>query len=176
MWSFIPLAHRSLPTSWVIFTSDFLPPSLVVVIQSLSRIRLLAAPRTAARQASLSIAITRSLAEPPNGYPLQRSCPEDPMVRGAWWATVQGVARRRTSLSTHSLTLLHCRQILYRLRKRENPAYLLYHVAKYRETRSQTVPRRAEVGGLLKRLVTPLLVRMGPLSKTPRRCPNSASR
>ena len=23
-----------------------------------------------------------------NGYPLQYSCPENPMDRGAWWATV----------------------------------------------------------------------------------------
>ena len=75
---------------------------------------------------------------------------------------------------THSL--LHCRQILYRLSKRENPSYLLYRVAKYRGTQSKTVPKRAEIGGLLKRLVTPLLVQMGPLSKTPRLCPNSASR
>ena len=28
-----------------------------------------------------------------NGYPLQYSCLENPMDRGAWWATVHGVAR-----------------------------------------------------------------------------------
>ena len=28
-----------------------------------------------------------------NGNPLQRSCLENPMVRGAWWATVYGVAK-----------------------------------------------------------------------------------
>ena len=28
-----------------------------------------------------------------NGYSLQYSCLENPMDRGAWWATVQGVAR-----------------------------------------------------------------------------------
>ena len=27
-----------------------------------------------------------------NGYPLQYSCLENPMDRGPWWATVQGVA------------------------------------------------------------------------------------
>ena len=27
-----------------------------------------------------------------NGYPLQYSCLENPMDRGAWWATVHGVA------------------------------------------------------------------------------------
>ena len=28
-----------------------------------------------------------------NGNPLQYSCLEDPMDRGAWWATVHGVAQ-----------------------------------------------------------------------------------
>ena len=27
------------------------------------------------------------------GYPLQYSCLENPMDRGAWWATVHGVAK-----------------------------------------------------------------------------------
>ena len=31
-----------------------------------------------------------------NGNPLQYSCLENPMDRGAWWATVHGVARSRT--------------------------------------------------------------------------------
>ena len=30
-----------------------------------------------------------------NGYPLQYSCLENPMDRGAWWATVHGVAKSR---------------------------------------------------------------------------------
>ena len=29
-----------------------------------------------------------------NGTPLQYSCLENPMDRGAWWATVHGVAKR----------------------------------------------------------------------------------
>ena len=29
-----------------------------------------------------------------NGYPLQYSCLENSMNRGAWWATVHGVAKR----------------------------------------------------------------------------------
>ena len=28
-----------------------------------------------------------------NGNPLQYSCLENPMDRGAWWATVRGIAR-----------------------------------------------------------------------------------
>ena len=34
-----------------------------------------------------------------NGTPLQYSCLENPMDRGAWWATVHGVAKSRTQLS-----------------------------------------------------------------------------
>ena len=40
-----------------------------------------------------------------NGNPLQYSCLENPMNRGAWWATVHGVARVRHDLVTRSLTL-----------------------------------------------------------------------
>ena len=36
-----------------------------------------------------------------NGNPLQSSCLENPMDRGAWWATVCGVAKSRTWLSEH---------------------------------------------------------------------------
>ena len=31
-----------------------------------------------------------------NGYPLQESCLENSMDRGAWWATVHGVTMSRT--------------------------------------------------------------------------------
>ena len=31
-----------------------------------------------------------------NGYPLQYSCLENPMDRGAWWATVHGVTKSGT--------------------------------------------------------------------------------
>ena len=33
-----------------------------------------------------------------NGNPLQYSCLENPMDRGAWWATVYGVSKSRTQL------------------------------------------------------------------------------
>ena len=41
-----------------------------------------------------------------NGSPLQYCCLENPMDRGAWYATVYGVAKSQTRLSdfTHSLT------------------------------------------------------------------------
>ena len=37
-----------------------------------------------------------------NGNPLQYSCLGNPMDRGAWQATVQGVARLRHNLATKS--------------------------------------------------------------------------
>ena len=40
-----------------------------------------------------------------NGTPLQYSCLENPMDRGAWWAAVHGVANSRTQLSDFTFTL-----------------------------------------------------------------------
>ena len=40
-----------------------------------------------------------------NGNPLQYFCLEYPIDRGAWWATVHGVAKSRTWLSTLSLSV-----------------------------------------------------------------------
>ena len=37
-----------------------------------------------------------------NGNPLQYSCLENPMDRGAWQATVHGVAKSHTQLSRHT--------------------------------------------------------------------------
>ena len=37
-----------------------------------------------------------------DGYPLQYSCLENPMDRGAWQATVHGVTKSQTPLSTHT--------------------------------------------------------------------------
>ena len=33
------------------------------------------------------------------GYPLHYSCLENPMDKGAWWATVHGVTKSRTRLN-----------------------------------------------------------------------------
>ena len=40
-----------------------------------------------------------------NGNPLQYYCLENPMDRGAWWATVHGVAKSRTRLGDFTFTL-----------------------------------------------------------------------
>ena len=39
-----------------------------------------------------------------NGTPLQYSCLENSMDRGAWWAAVHGVARSRTRLINFAFT------------------------------------------------------------------------
>ena len=39
-----------------------------------------------------------------NGNPLQYSCLGNPMDRGSWWATVHGVAKSQTRLSTYTAT------------------------------------------------------------------------
>ena len=48
-----------------------------------------------------------------NGNPLQYSCLENPVVGGAWRATVHGVAKSRTRLSDFTFTFFHftgCRE------------------------------------------------------------------
>ena len=39
-----------------------------------------------------------------NGTPLQYSCLENPMGRGAWWAAVHGVMKSRSRLSNFTFT------------------------------------------------------------------------
>ena len=39
-----------------------------------------------------------------NGNPLQYSCLENSMDRGAWWATAHGVTKSQARLSTHTHT------------------------------------------------------------------------
>ena len=42
-----------------------------------------------------------------NGNPLQCSCLENPMDRGAWWATVHRIAKSQTRLSGYSYLLTY---------------------------------------------------------------------
>ena len=37
-----------------------------------------------------------------HGHPLQYSCLENPVGRGAWWAAIHGAAKSGTRLSTHA--------------------------------------------------------------------------
>ena len=43
-----------------------------------------------------------------NGNPLQYSCLENPMDRGAWWTTIHGVAKSRTRLSDFCVCVCVC--------------------------------------------------------------------
>ena len=52
----------------------------------------------------LSYSAQTSYLQFPNGTPLQYSCLENPMDRGAWWAAVHGVAQSRTLLSDFTFT------------------------------------------------------------------------
>ena len=45
-----------------------------------------------------------------NGNPLQYSCLENPMDRGAQWAAVHGVAKSRTRLRDFTFTFMHWRR------------------------------------------------------------------
>ena len=46
-----------------------------------------------------------------NGTPLQYSCLENPMDRGAWWAAVHGVTKSQTRLSNFTFTYMHWRRL-----------------------------------------------------------------
>ena len=48
-----------------------------------------------------------------NGNPLQYSCLENPMDRGAWWATVHRVAKSQTRLSYFTFKFQSLTEILW---------------------------------------------------------------
>ena len=55
---------------------------------------------------SLILGLGRSPGEG-NGNPLQYSCLENPMDRGAWWATVQGLHRVGRDLATEHIKVIY---------------------------------------------------------------------
>ena len=70
-----------------------------------------------------------------NGTPLQYSCLENPMDRGAWKGAVHGVSKRRTGLSGFTFTF-H----FHTLEK---------EMATHSSVLSQRIPGMGEPGGLL---------------------------
>ena len=70
-----------------------------------------------------------------NGTPLQYSCLENPMDRGAWWATVHVVARSRTRLSDFTFS--------FRFHTLEK------EMATHSSVLAWRVPETAELGRLL---------------------------
>ena len=65
-----------------------------------------------------------------NGSPLQYSCLENPMDRGAWQAAVHGVAKSRTRMSdftyTFTLDILKVCYVFYIFSKTVSPKYHPY--------------------------------------------------
>ena len=71
-----------------------------------------------------------------NGTPLQYSCLENSMDRGAWWAAVQGVARSRTRLINFAFTFhfhalekemaTHSSVLAWRIPRTVEPGRLLF--------------------------------------------------
>ena len=70
-----------------------------------------------------------------NGIPLQYSCLENPMGRGAWWAAIRGVAKSQTRLSDFTFTF-H----FHALEK---------EMATYSSVLAWRIPGTGEPGGLL---------------------------
>ena len=73
-----------------------------------------------------------------NGNPLQHSCLENPMDRGAWWATVHGSEKvrhdwvtNRTHVRAHTHTHTHTPQFLSQIKRitfliRDSAVYIYY--------------------------------------------------
>ena len=69
----------------------------------------------------------RSLGEG-NGNPLQYSCLENHMDRGAWWATVHGVAKSWTRLSDFTFTfMVSCGHFSSKILLSAFPRFILLH-------------------------------------------------
>ena len=49
-----------------------------------------------------------------NGNPLQYSCLENSMDRGAWWATVHRVTKRQTQLSMHACNAWNYKHVIFK--------------------------------------------------------------
>ena len=60
------------------------------------------------RDLSLMITVYHLLPGEGNSNPLQYSCLENSMDRGAWWATIHGVAKSRTRLSDFCVCVCVC--------------------------------------------------------------------
>ena len=76
----------------------------------------------------LKCGVVESLGGEGNGNPLQYSCLDNPVDRGAWWAAVHGVAQTRTQLkrlSSSSRVPWTARRSNQAILKEINPEYSL---------------------------------------------------
>ena len=79
-----------------------------------------------------------------SGNPLQYSCLENPMDRGAWWATVHRVAKSQTWLSTHACRVRknqHGTKGRW-LFKKKRTLYCTYICKKWRQMEDQVLSNR----------------------------------
>ena len=68
-----------------------------------------------------------------NGNPLQYSCLENPVDRGAWWAIVLGISKSLKTLSAHamlrlltsSLNAMNLLSVKLRRRKKHCPSFVV---------------------------------------------------
>ena len=62
-----------------------------------------------------------------NGNPLQYSCLENSMDRGAWWTTVQGLQRVRHDWATNThMKFINMKSIITCLKKENSKLHLYY--------------------------------------------------
>ena len=61
-----------------------------------------------------------------NGNPLQNSCLGNPMDRGAWWATIRGVTKSQTQLSTHLVHVYLNKAAIFLKKKKRTTVYSLF--------------------------------------------------
>ena len=66
-----------------------------------------------------------------NGNPLQYSCLENPMDRGAWWATVHEVTKSQTPLSMHTPTMMYVITYLFTCLNRHLFICLYLYICRY---------------------------------------------
>ena len=88
---------------YVLYTATF----IIYIVFNLAFIENLVALSTVLGEVTLNILIflaVLALFGEGNGIPLQYSCLESPMDRGAWWAAVHGVVEIQTRLSDFTFT------------------------------------------------------------------------
>ena len=63
-----------------------------------------------------------------NGNPLQYSCLENPVDRGAWWATIHGAAKNQTRLKRmkHTHTMINRTKLCPKANENEGRINLTY--------------------------------------------------
>jgi hypothetical protein len=83
-----------------------------------------------------------------NGNPLQYSCLEDPMDRGAWWATVHGVRKSQARVSEHARPSLPAQPLSPSSLGAREPAGLLPSTSPRLEARVLTTAHSPKAEGL----------------------------